>query len=275
MALKDKRRVDLGSVLGLALGLAAVLGGHLLEGGLLSHALKGPAAVIVLGGTLGAIIAGTPLALLRETLRRIPSIFFDSPVDYPALIDQVVAFSTRARKHGIVSLEAEASELPDAFLKKALMLAVDGVDTTEIRSAMELQYRVEEDRGEHAAKVFEAAGGYAPTIGIIGAVLGLILVMHNIKDMDAVGEGIASAFVATIYGVGSANLLFLPAAQKIRMRAQSLSERRELQLEGVIGIAEGLNPKLIRGKLEAYLHPASTRTKQSPAPAAKQASEAA
>jgi chemotaxis protein MotA len=173
--------------------------------------------------------------------------------DSAALLDAIVDFATRARKSGIVALEQEALEVDDEFLRKSLTLAVDGVDLQEIRSSMELEMDVAERRLEDVAKVYESAGGFAPTIGIIGAVLGLITVMGDLSDISKVGKGIAAAFVATIYGVGSANLLFLPAGHKIRLRAAAARERQELILEGVCSIAEGLNPKMIRIKLEAYL----------------------
>jgi chemotaxis protein MotA len=268
MASTAKRQLDLGSALGLVIGFGAILGGHLIEGGTLKQVRGGAAAIIVLGGCLGATLLATPLPVFREAISRIPQLFFRPGNDYAELIESVVGFSTKARKNGIVSLEAEAASLSDPFLRKSLMLAVDGVDTSEIRSTMELEIQVEEDRTERVAKVFDAAGGFAPTIGIIGAVLGLILVMEKMNDIEAVAHGIAAAFVATIYGVGSANLIFLPAGQKLRMRGESERERRELLLEGVLGLAEGLNPKLIRGKLEAYLGaaPASPRKSRATAP---------
>lgn len=249
----QKRRLDVSTVLGLTVGIGAVLGGHLLEEGKVKDVLKGPAAVIVLGGCLGAVLMANPLRVVVDAARRTRDLFFEPFHDHGAQVDEMVAFSTKARKNGIVSLEKEAMAIQDPFLRKAILLAVDGVDLAEIRSTMELEIALEEERIERAAKVYEAAGGYAPTIGIIGAVMGLILVMDKIADTEAVGHGIASAFVATIYGVGLANLILLPAGQKVRMRARAESERRELVLEGVVGIAEGLNPKLIRGKLEAYL----------------------
>jgi class 3 adenylate cyclase/biopolymer transport protein ExbB/TolQ len=165
----------------------------------------------------------------------------------PAFLDECLA-----RKNGLVSLESEALEAKDPYLHKSLMLAVDGADLEELRAMMELESDVAESRADQEAKVFESAGGFAPTIGIIGAVLGLIIVMGQIDDMKKVGHGIAAAFVATIYGVGSANILFLPAAQKIKLRAARERERQEMILAGVSGIVEGLNPKLIRSKLEAY-----------------------
>jgi chemotaxis protein MotA len=268
MAAKSDRRLDPGSVAGLLVGIGAILGGHLIEGGGVGDVLRAPAAIIVLGGCLGATLLSSPAKVIREAVGRLPQVLYEPATEYPSLIETVVGFSSKARKNGIVSLETEAANLNDPFLRKALMLAVDGVDTAEIRSTMELEVQLEDDRAERVAKVFDAAGGFAPTIGIIGAVLGLILVMGKIDDIHAVGEGIASAFVATVYGVGAANLLFLPAGQKIRLRAEAERERRELLLEGVLGLAEGLNPKLIRGKLEAYLGPgaAATPSKRAAAP---------
>jgi chemotaxis protein MotA len=168
-------------------------------------------------------------------------------------IDDIITFAAQARKQGIVSLEQQAGSIQDPFLRKALNLAVDGIEMSEIRAIMELEIDLMEHAGEAEAKVFEAAGGYAPTIGIIGAVLGLMQVMKNLANIDEVGRGIASAFVATVYGVGSANLFFLPAAGKLKTRLKDAIRLRELMLEGVLSIVEGLNPKLIRTKLDAYL----------------------
>ena len=179
-------------------------------------------------------------------------IFFERSDSPQAAVDEIIGYATKARKGGIVSLEAEADKIQDPFLRKALNLAVDGTDLQELRKMMELQIAIEHDRTEAEAKVFEAAGGYSPTIGIIGAVLGLIQVMKHLSNIEEVGHGIAVAFVATVYGVGVANILFLPAASKIKARAKRKLEMRELMVEGVVGIVEGLNPKLIRSKLEAY-----------------------
>jgi len=172
-------------------------------------------------------------------------------------INEIISFASKARKHGIVSLEQDADNVPDEFLRKALNLAVDGTDLNELRKMMELEAVVEEHRAEEEAKVFDSAGGYAPTIGIIGAVLGLIQVMKHLENIDEVGRGIAVAFVATVYGVASANLFFLPVASKLRARAHRATQIKELMLEGVVAIVEGLNPKLIRTKLEAYAREAT------------------
>ena len=175
------------------------------------------------------------------------------------LIEEIIGYATQARKSGIVSLEQEAAAIHDPFLKKALGLAVDGIESDKIRHIMELEIEVFEQKSEAEAKVFEAAGGYAPTIGIIGAVLGLIQVMKNLADIDEVGRGIAVAFVATIYGVGVANIIFLPVATKLKARAKEAVQLREMMLQGVLSIAEGLNHKLNPQAGEAYAAAAGCR----------------
>lgn len=252
---KKGRRADMASVGGLLLALAGIVGGFLLEGGKTEQMMGTSAALIVFGGCAGAVLVANPLYLIRAAVRRLKDVLLEEQADAGEMVEQVVNYAVMARKNGLVSLEAEATNAKDAYLRKALLLAVDGADLEEIRSMMELESDVAESRAEQEAKVFESAGGFAPTIGIIGAVLGLIIVMGQIDDMNKVGHGIAAAFVATIYGVGSANVLFLPAAHKIKMRAARERERQEMILAGVIGIVEGLNPKLIRTKLEAYTGP--------------------
>jgi len=237
---------------GLGLALGGILGGLILEGGTIAEVLQPTAAMIVFGGTLGAVMVATPLRVVLAAVRELFSVFFEKQQDPEAVIEEIIGYATKARKNGIVSLEEESEAVEDRFLRKALTLAVDGTDLQEIRKMMELEIALEEQRAEARAKVFEQAGGYAPTIGIIGAVMGLIQVMKHLANIDEVGKGIAVAFVATIYGVGSANIFFIPSANKIRARAHAASQLRELMLEGVAGIVEGLNPKLIRSKLEAY-----------------------
>jgi chemotaxis protein MotA len=245
--------LDKGSLVGLALALGGICGGLILEGGSLREIAQPTAALIVFGGTLGATMLGQPFRVFLAAMRQLVHVLFESHSDPQGAIRQIIEFATKARKNGIVSLEKEALAVPDPFLRKALTLAVDGTEPQEIRRMMELEIQLEEARREAEAKVFEAAGGYAPTIGIIGAVLGLIQVMKHLENIEEVGKGIAVAFVATIYGVGIANLILLPAANKLKARAHAHQKIWELTLEGVIGIAEGLNPKLIQGKLEAYL----------------------
>jgi chemotaxis protein MotA len=195
----------------------------------------------------------TPLEVLKGSLRGAREVMLDQATPRPAIVEELVAYATKARRDGIVALEKEAESASDPFLRKALTLAVDGTDLQELRKMLELEIGQREAQSEAEAKVFEAAGGYAPTIGIIGAVMGLIQVMKNLSDIDKVGHGIAVSFVATVYGVGLANILFLPMANKIKARAHERSQTSEMMLEGIIGIVEGLNPKLIRSKLDAFV----------------------
>jgi len=264
---KAGRRPDLATVGGLALALAGILGGLVLEEGKVKDVAQLTAAIIVLGGTLGAVMVTTPMGLLRSAAGKLFAVFFETTHAPEAIVEQIIGYATKARKNGIVSLEDDTESIEDPFLRKALNLAVDGTDLQELRRMMELDIALEEHRGEAEAKVYEAAGGYAPTIGIIGAVLGLMQVMKHLANIDEVGKGIAVAFVATVYGVASANLLFLPAANKLKARVREAVRIREVMLEGVLSLVEGLNPKLIRTKLEAYQG-------QQPAPSQKSRTKA-
>ena len=211
---------------------------------------------------------------VTKVRKRLKQVLFEQPVSPGVLIEEIIEYATKARKNGLVSLEEDAARIADPFLQKALTLAVDGTDLQEIRKMLELEIGLDEHHAEAEAKVFEAAGGYAPTIGIIGAVLGLIQVMKNLSNIDEVGRGIGVAFVATVYGVGIANVFLLPAANKIKSRAQAELQMKELIVEGVAGIIEGLNPKLIRSKLEAYA-PADGKSKGGAAKGARQGAAAA
>jgi chemotaxis protein MotA len=257
LSTEKTRKVDVSTLLGLGLAILGILGGLKLEGGRLGDIAQLTAAMIVFGGTAGAVMITTPFSTLRSAVRALPSVFSEHMTESGAVIDQILQLATKARKSGLVSLENDALQLSDPFLKKALLLAVDGADLQDVQLMMELELDLIERRGEAQAKVFEAAAGFAPTIGIIGAVLGLIQVMKHLEDIDAVGHGIAVAFVATVYGVSAANLLLLPAANKLKARLHHNIEIKELMLQGTLAIAEGLNPKLISIKLDAYrdVHP--------------------
>jgi chemotaxis protein MotA len=169
------------------------------------------------------------------------------------MIRRLVDYAQKARREGLVSLDAELEGIADPFLKKTLMLAVDGTEPQELRKIMELELDNQAEYEEQVPQVFESAGGFAPTIGIIGAVLGLIQVMQHLDKIDEVGKGIAVAFVATIYGVGSANLLYLPVAGKMKARIRQEQITREMTLEGVTSILEGMNPHTLETKLSGFL----------------------
>ena len=251
---RSTAKPDFATIGGLAVAGLGLIGGLLLEGGSLKDITQPTAAIIVLGGTFGAVMVNFPMATLIGGLGRLRHVFFDQSASATEMIDEIVTYATKARKQGVVSLERDADALENPFLKKALSLAVDGTDLQELRRMLELEIEQFEHNAGEEAKVWEAAGGYAPTVGIIGAVMGLIQVMKNLADIDAVGHGIATAFVATVYGVAFSNIVFLPAGNKIKVRAVRDVQIMELIVEGVSGIVEGLNPKLIRSKLEAYAH---------------------
>jgi chemotaxis protein MotA len=250
---KTSSKPDFATLGGLLLAVGCIVAGLMMEGGRIQDVAQVTSALIVLGGTIGAVMITTPLPVLIRAAKQFASVFFGEEESVSAALDEIIGYAVQARKDGIVSLESQTAAIENSFLKKALGLAVDGIEPARIRDIMELEIQLFEQKIEAEAKVFEAAGGYAPTIGIIGAVLGLIQVMKNLADIDEVGKGIAVAFVATIYGVASANILFLPTANKLKARGHEKTQIREMMLEGVLSIAEGVNHKLIRIKLEAYL----------------------
>jgi chemotaxis protein MotA len=245
--------MDKSSFGGLILALGGIFLGLTLEGGKIAQIMQPTAAIMVLGGTIGAVMLQFPLSVVLQAFGKLGSVFFVKEGGQSAQIDQMVEFANKARKSGIVSLDSELGSITDPFLKKSLMLAVDGTEPQELRKMMELDLDNKSEHEEHIPKVFEAAGGFAPTVGIIGAVLGLIQVMQHLDDINEVGKGIAVAFVATIYGVGLANLFFLPSSGKIKTRIREEQINREMVLEGVISILEGMNPRMLETKLKGFL----------------------
>ncbi|KAA0947290.1 MULTISPECIES: flagellar motor protein [unclassified Pseudomonas] len=245
--------MDVLSLLGIILAFVAIIGGNYLEGGHIGALANGPAALIVIGGTVGAALLQSPLSSFKRAMQILIWIIFPPRVDLPGGIDRVVNWSLTARKEGLLGLEGVADAEPDSYARKGLQLLVDGAEPEAIRSILEVDFYTQESRDINAAKVFESMGGYAPTIGIIGAVMGLIHVMGNLGDPSQLGSGIAVAFVATIYGVASANLLLLPVASKLKSIAMRQSRYREMLLEGILSIAEGENPRSIELKLQGFM----------------------
>jgi len=246
--------MDLLSLAGIILGVGAILAGNLLEGGHLDSLINGPALVIVLGGTLGAMLLQFPPAVFRRALRLSLWIFLPRRLNLKQHIDKIVDWSALARREGLLGLEAVIELERDSFVQKGLQLLVDGNDPEVIRASLEVELSTQERQDLLAARVYEAMGGYSPTLGIIGAVMGLIHVMQNLTDPAKLGEGIATAFVATIYGVGFANLLFLPIAQKLKTHVHNQTHLRELLADGIAAIADGENPRNIELKLSGFLH---------------------
>lgn len=245
--------IDPLSLLGLLVGFAAILLGQYLEGGHVGALLNGPAMLIVFGGTVGAVMVQSPLPVFVRAVRMAAWVIV--PPLHPATeaVQKVLQWSQLARKEGLLGLENIADAEADSYAKKGLQLLVDGSEPETIRSTLEVELNVREQKDLQAAKVFEGMGGYCPTIGIIGAVMGLIHVMNNLADPSQLGGGIAVAFVATIYGVGLANLVFLPAANKLKNLISHQAQFRELLIEGLVAIAEGENPRNIETRLLGYL----------------------
>lgn len=242
------------SITGAVLALAALLGGSVLKGAGLSGLWSPAAFVIVIVGTLAAILLQTPMATFMRAMRMFRWVFQPPAHDRVAVIAQIVEWSTTARKQGLLGLEAQVQMQEDAFMRKGLQMVVDGVEPESIRQMLEIDLHGQSSRDLAAAKVFEGMGIYAPTLGIIGAVLGLMAVMKNLADPSKLGHGIAAAFTATIYGIGSANLALLPMASKLKGLVQSQTEEREMIIEGLIAIAQGENPRNIEARLNGYVH---------------------
>lgn len=245
--------MDILTLAGLIVGIVAIIGGNALEGGHISGLLNAPAAVIVLGGTLGAAMLQTPKNIFINAFRLMRWALLPPDVHMQENIKKVISWSFTARKEGLLGLETIAEQETDPFAKKGLQLLIDAIDPPVIRSVMEVELITREERDMQSAKVFEAMGGYSPTVGILGAVMGLIHVMGNLADPSKLGAGIATAFVATIYGVGAANLLFLPLSAKLKAVIKIQSNQREMMIEGLLAIADGENPRTIEMKLEGYL----------------------
>lgn len=245
--------MDILTVIGLLVGFAAIVGGNILEGGHTSSLIQLTAFLIVCGGTVGAIMVQTPIPVFIRSIKMVVWIFMPPKIEQKVAVEKIVGWSNIARKEGLLGLETLVDSETDAFAKKGLQLLVDGSEPEVIRNILEVEIGVKEHFDTQAAKVFEGMGGYSPTIGIIGAVMGLIHVMNNLADPSKLGAGIAVAFVATIYGVGLANLVFLPVGNKLKALIHDQAQFREMVVEGVISIAEGENPRNIETKLDGYL----------------------
>ena len=246
--------MDILSIIGLILAVAALLVGAVLKGAGIHALLSSAAFTIVIMGTIAAICIQTPLPVMKHAMRILPWIFRPPVVQRAVLIKRMVEWSNTARKQGLLGLEPVIAAERDDFVRKGLQLVVDGSEPDVIRSILEVDLNVRERADTRAAKVFEGMGIYSPTLGIIGAVLGLMAVLQNLADPSKLGHGIAAAFVATIYGIGLANLFFLPVANKLKVVINGISEGREMVIEGMISIAQGENPRAIESKLQGYLH---------------------
>jgi len=241
------------SLIGVLVGLGAILLGQQLEGGHIDSLVNGPAILIVVGGTVGAVMLQSPVPVFMRAIQIVLWVLLPPSQPVSDTIQKIVSWSQVARREGLLGLESQAEAESDPLARKGLQLLVDGNEPETIRNTLEVEILARENLDLAAAKVFEGLGGYSPTIGIIGAVMGLIHVMGNLADPSKLGSGIATAFVATIYGVGLANLIFLPVGNKLKAHVQSQSQHSEMLIEGIIAIAEGENPMNIELRLQGYM----------------------
>ncbi|MER3424538.1 MAG: flagellar motor protein [Nitrospiraceae bacterium] len=251
--------MDFLTVIGVVIALGAILGGQVLEGGHIGSILQPTAFVIVIGGTIGAICVQHPLPVVLKGISSLSLALFDRKRNGTAEIKQIIDLAHVVRKQGLLALEGKLKEITDPFFRKGVQLIVDGTDPKLIHEILETEVEHTEEEGLIAAKVWESAGGYSPTIGILGAVLGLIHVMENLTDPSKLGSGIAVAFVATVYGVGAANLFFLPLGNKIKLKHKREASMRRMIVIGLVGVAQGDNPRILQEKMESCL-PQSERS---------------
>lgn len=248
-------KLDKASIIGLIIGIGGILLGQVFEGGHLGSLVQATAFFIVFGGTLGAVLVSSTQEDLKTAAVLFKSAFQDSDSNRPEqVIAQITQAAQIARKESILALEKNLAYFNDPYMKKVFRYVIDGIEAKTLREVFEHEISLEEEHQFGGAKVWTDAGGFAPTIGIIGAVLGLIHVMQNLTDTSNLGRGIATAFVATIYGIGSANLIFIPIGNKIKRKIKNHSLQKELILEGAISILGGLNPHIIHEKLNSYWH---------------------
>jgi len=246
--------MDFLSVFGILLAVAAIVVGQHLEGGHIGMLVNGPAILIVVGGTIGATMLQSPLPVFVRSLGMVKWIFLPPKVRLDKTMKDLVQWSRVARKEGLLGLENVVQRVPSDYARKGLQLLIDGNDPDVIRETLELDCAARELRDMQAARVFEGMGGYAPTLGILGAVIGLIHVMNNLADPARLGQGIAVAFVATIYGVGLANLMFIPASNKLKALIREESREQEMVIVGMVAIAEGENPRIIESRLQGLVY---------------------
>jgi chemotaxis protein MotA len=244
--------MDLISIIGLIVGLASIIGGQVLEDGHLSSLMQPTAFLIVAGGTLGAVALQSPASVFTNGLKMSLWVFFPPSLDPDAIIEKMTMWSQIARKEGMLTLEAQLDELEDPFERRGLQMVIDGIEAEQFGEALEIEISAYEARMKQSAKIWESAAGYSPTIGILGAVLGLIHVMENLTEPAKLGGGIAVAFVATIYGVGLANLIFLPMAKKLLSHIAHLVELRTMYVDGLIAVANGEHPRIVESRMRGF-----------------------
>lgn len=246
--------MDIASIIGILIGIFALVSAQILESNSLGTIIQPIAALIVVGGTLGAILLNFSFSTVLTAFFDAKKVFYDENENMEQIIDQLVQIAAIARREGVLALESLAPSIEQPFLRRSMQLASDISDTQLLNNILSTEIDIEEEQGVLSARVFEAIGGFTPTFGVVGAVLGLIQVMSNLEDPTQLGHGIATAFVATLYGVGLANLIFLPMAGKLKMNLKREIITKEMILQGIISIHIGENPAIIEEKLLTFLH---------------------
>ena len=256
--------MDLGVVIGLVLAVAAILGANVIDGGSLTALLNPAAALLVVGGTLGATAISNRFTDMLAVPRLVLATVRPPQIDLSATVERLVALALKARRGGLLSLEEDLADIADPFLARGLQMVVDGADGNAVRDVLRTEMTLRERAASRHASLFESAGGFAPTMGIMGTVLGLIHVLANLANAAQLGPSIATAFLATFYGISTANVFWLPMAQKMRQNARTMSVQAELTLEGVLSIQAGDNPSAVRDKLMVFLQDAGDRRPNGP-----------
>ncbi|MGF7049250.1 chemotaxis protein MotA [Paenibacillus sp. DS2015] len=245
--------MDITTLIGILAGLGALIGGFLWEGGQVTGLFQKTAALIVFGGTFAAVIISFTAARLKTVPHALQFAFSRHTADMNQLVEDVVDMATTARRSGVLALERKSQNHPDPFLREGIQMVVDGTDPEVVKQILEMDINAVEQKHEGYAKIFEAAGGYAPTMGIIGTVMGLIHVLGNLSTPTDLGPSIAIAFTATLYGVASANIIFLPIASKIKSRSADEIQNMESLLHGILSIQNGDHPLIVRKKLGSFV----------------------
>ncbi|MBO8159025.1 flagellar motor protein [Thermosyntropha sp.] len=257
--------MDIATLIGLLIGLGGLIGGFVLEGGHVGMLLIHTAAMIVFGGTIGAVVISFPLDELKKVPSAFAMVFSQKRIDYISVVEELVGVADRARREGILSLENYLPEIENPFMARGLQLVIDGTDPDLTRNMLEMEIEAFESEESVKSEIFTAAGGYAPTMGIIGTVMGLVHVLSNISEPDKLGGAIALAFIATLYGVSSANVLWLPFGTKVRMKIEKEVRLMELITEGILSVQAGENPRIIREKLFTFIPPEAKMERQAEA----------
>jgi chemotaxis protein MotA len=252
--------MDLATIIGFVLAWGAFFGAIIMEGGDLKAMVNPSAALLVFGGTIGASMMSFPLSAMKDVPSVVRHAFMSKHQDVSEVIKMLVTFAERARREGLLSLEDQSKDISDDFLKKGIQLAIDGTDPELVREIMQTDIAFLGTRHHHGANLFATMGGFAPTLGVIGTVAGLVHMLANLSDPGSMGPSIAAAFIATLYGVSSANLLFLPLANKLKHVSSEEVLIREIMTEGILSIQAGDNPRIVEEKLKAFLSPKERRS---------------